>query len=449
MNVSDLMKPLVAIVPIALAVPLVWGLKSEASAPKQKVPTTAVANVTYADHIAKILNDHCTACHHPGDVAPFSLVGFENAKKYAQTSNVLASSRKMPPWKAVPGYGEFLDENRLSDEEIALLNKWVDTGMKRGDAKKEPKPQTFNKDWAIGKPDIILSASKPFKLDEEGDDVYRNFVFDLKNTEPVYVTAMDVKPGNRKVVHHVIGFLDSRGQSLKLAEENKDGQEGYTSSGGGIGTVPSGALGGWAPGVAVRKTAPGSAFVIKPGTKIVMQVHYHKSGKLETDQTRLGLYITKEAPEKQVGIFWSANPLFSIPVGADNHRVGWRDTIPTDSIIYSVMPHMHLLGKSMKAKVVTTEGKEIPLVSVTDWDFNWQLVYALKEPLKVKKGWRVEVEAFYDNSNNNPFKTEKPVRWGEQTTDEMALLVIGYAPDREVKPLELLQNKVKDLGGGR
>ncbi|HLO99415.1 MAG TPA: hypothetical protein VK171_12540 [Fimbriimonas sp.] len=441
------MKFLVATAGLIAAVPFVVAGFSEKPEPKQQAPKIQLGNVTYADHVAKILNDRCTTCHHPGDVAPFSLVGYDNAKKYAATVKVLTANRKMPPWKAVHGYGEFLDENRLTNEEIAILGKWADTGAKRGDPKKEPKPQVFSKDWTLGQPDYVLSPSKPFRLDEEGDDVYRNFVFDLKNTEPIYVTAMDVKPGNRKVVHHVIGFLDSRGQSLKLEQANKDGQEGYTSSGGGIGTVPSGALGGWAPGVSVRKTAPGSAFVIKPGTKIVMQVHYHKSGKLEVDQTKLGLYTTKEVPSKQVGIFWSANPLFQIPVGAANHRVSWKDTIPTDAIIYSVMPHMHLLGKSMKAKVVTSEGKEIPLVAVDDWDFNWQLVYALKEPLKVKKGWRVEVEATYDNSDNNPYKTDKPVRWGEQTTDEMALLVIGYAPDREISPLELLQNKLKDIGG--
>jgi Copper type II ascorbate-dependent monooxygenase, C-terminal domain len=420
------------------------GLGTKQSSSSQDVPK----NVTYAEHVAPILNAHCTSCHHEGAVAPFTLVGYEASKK--QSTNIAGATdgKRMPPWKAVHGYGEFKDENRLSETQLAILKAWSETGAKRGDAKKEPKPQVFSNDWDLGKPDLLLSASKPFKLEAEGEDVYRNFVFDLKNTEPLYVTAMDVKPGNRKVVHHVIGFLDAGGQSVKLADRNKDGQEGYTSGGGGIGTIPSGSLGGWAPGVTVRKTAPGTAFVVKPGTKIVMQVHYHKSGKDEVDHTKLGLYTTKEKPKKEVDIFWAANPMFKIPAGAGNHRVAWRETIPADSTIYTVMPHMHLLGKSMKAKLIKDDGTEVPLVFVDKWDFNWQLVYALKEPMLVKKGWKIAIEAFYDNSDTNPYKTNKDVRWGEQTTDEMALLVIGYTADKPIDLATQLKQKVLDLSKG-
>jgi hypothetical protein len=412
--------------------------------PKVKPP----ANVTYAEHVAPILNAHCTDCHHDGAVAPFSLVGFEASKKQSANITSATSGKRMPPWKAVHGYGDFKDENLLRESELAILKAWSESGAKRGDVKKEPKPQVFSTGWDLGKPDIQLSASKPFKLGAEGEDVYRNFVFDLKNTEPVYVTAMDVKPGNRKVVHHVIGFLDAGGQSLRLANNNNDGQEGYTSSGGGIGTIPSGSLGGWAPGVTVRKTAPGTAFVIKPGTKLVMQVHYHKDGKEELDQTKLGLYTTKVKPEKEVDIFWCANPAFRIPAGASDHKVSWRQSIPADATIYSVMPHMHLLGKSMKAKLIKDDGTEVPLVFVDKWDFNWQLVYALKEPMKVKKGWKIAVEAFYDNSDTNPYKTGKAVTWGEQTTDEMALLVVGYSADKPIDIKTQIRQRILDLAKG-
>lgn len=357
-------------------------------------------------------------------------------------------SKRMPPWKAVAGYGDFHDENRLSETELTTLKRWAETGAKRGDVKKEPKAQVFSTDWALGKPDFVLSASKAYKLGAEGEDVYRNFVFDLKNTEPVYVTAMDVKPGNRQIVHHVIGFLDASRRSVKLAERNTDGQEGYTTTGGGIGVAPSGALGGWAPGVMARPVAKGTAFVIQPGTKIVMQVHYHKSGKDEIDQTKMGLYTTKVAPEKEQDIYWCANPMFRIPVGNSEYKVTWRDTMPADATIYTVMPHMHLLGKSMKAKMIKEDGTEVPLVFVDQWDFNWQLVYALKQPLQVKKGWKIAVEAVYDNSDANPYKTDKPVTWGEQTTDEMALLVVGYTADKPIDALTRIKQKVKDVVGG-
>ena len=403
------------------------------------------ATVTYAEHVAPILNQHCTSCHHSDAVAPFSLVGYQNAKKEASMITNSTESKRMPPWKAVHGFGDFRDENRLNETDLAILKKWSETGCKEGDPKKEPKLQTFNPGWDLGKPDIVLTQPKPFKVSAEGADVYRNFVFDLKNTEPVYVTAMDVKPGNKKIVHHIIGYLDSRGGATRLEQQNKDGQDGYTSTGGGIGVIPSGALGGWAPGVTVRKTAPGTAFVINPGTKIIMQVHYHKDGKPEEDQTKLGLYTTSEKPKKEVDIFWCANPMFRIPVGDANYKVSWKETIPADATIYTVMPHMHLLGKSMKAKLIKEDGTEVPLVFVNSWDFNWQLVYALKEPMPVKKGWKLAVEAVYDNSDSNPYKTNHPVTWGEQTTDEMALLVVGYAAD---KPIDMATQIRQKINGG-
>ena len=414
-----------------------------------KSPAVKPKVASYAEQVAPILNKHCTSCHHDGAVAPFSLVGFENAKRNAASVVSAVNDKRMPPWKAVHGYGDFQDENRLTDEEITTLANWSQAGAPHGDPKKEPKAQVFNPDWELGKPDIVLTPSKPYTLGPEGQDVYRNFVFDLKNTEPVYVTAMDVKPGNKKIVHHVIGFLDSRGASTRLAAQNKDGQEGYTTTGGGIGTVPSGSIGGWAPGVAVKKAAPGTSFVIRPGTKIVMQVHYHKNGKDESDQTRLGLYTTKEKPKEENDIFWCANPAFRIPVGAAKHPVTWKQTIPGDATIYTVMPHMHLLGKSMKAKVIKDDGTEIPLVFVENWDFNWQLVYSLKQPLKVKQGWKIAVEAIYDNSDSNPYKTNHPVTWGEQTTDEMALLVIGYSSPNPIDLAGQFRQRVKDfLKGG-
>jgi mono/diheme cytochrome c family protein len=387
--------------------------------------------VTYAGHVAKIVNDHCINCHRPGDVAPFSLVGYDATKK--QSANIISAteSKRMPPWKAVAGFGEFKHENRLSESEIAILKRWNEQKSPRGDKSKEPPIPVFpTAEWALGKPDVVIAPSKPFKLEAEGEDVYRNFVFDLNLKEPVYVNAIDVKPSNKKVVHHIIAFLDAYGRSQKIADQNTDGQEGYTSSGGGIGTIPTGSLGGWAPGVRADYTEPGTGFLLKPGTKIVMQVHYHKSGKAETDQTKLGLYFAKKPVTKPLEIFWMANPAFRLPAGANNHRVAWNVPVPVDSTVYYVMPHMHLLGKSMQARVKFPDGSTKPLVFVDKWDFNWQLIYTLKEPMFLPAGSKVSVEAFYDNSSantNNPSDPPVAVTWGEQTTDEMALLVVGYS----------------------
>lgn len=409
----------------------VLALQAEPKPAQIKVQTPD--KVTYAEHVAPILNKHCVSCHRPGDVAPFSLVGFDAAKKQHTMVASSTEAKRMPPWKAVEGYGEFKGENRLSPTEIAILKKWSLQNAARGDAKKEPPTSEFPKsEWSHGKPDRVIELPKPFELEAEGPDVYRNFVFDLGNTEDVYVKAMDVRPGNKQVVHHVIAYLDESGRSVELEKNSPDDQPGYSTSGGGVGIVPSGALGGWAPGVMVQETEPGVAFRIKPGTKVVVQVHYHKSGKPEKDQTKLALYYAKEKIERTSEIFWAANPMFRIPAGAKAHPVSWTIPIPADVTVYTVMPHMHLLGKSMKAHIVTPQGSKVPLVWVDSWDFNWQLVYTLKSPLEVKRGSKLVIDAVYDNSKdnfNNPNNPPRAVTWGEQTTDEMALLVLGYSAD--------------------
>jgi len=408
------------------------GLLSLQTGPKATtVKVETPEKVTYAEHVAPIINKHCISCHRPGDVAPFSLVGFDAAKKQHTMIASAADAKRMPPWKAVEGYGDFKGENRLSAQEIAILKKWSIQNAARGDAKKEPPTPVFPKtEWSHGTPDKVLQLNKPFELESEGPDVYRNFVFDLGNTEDVYIKAMDVRPGNKAVVHHVIGFLDASGRSVQLEKNSPDDQDGYSSSGGGIGLIPSGALGGWAPGVMVQETEPGVAFKVSPGTKIVLQIHYHKSGKPEKDQTKVALYYAKEKIERTQEIFWAANPMFRIPPGAKSHAVNWSTPLPADATIYTVMPHMHLLGKSMKAHVVTPQGNKIPLVWVDSWDFNWQLVYTLKQPLEVKRGSKLVVNAVYDNSTENPNNHNnppRPITWGEETTDEMALLVVGYS----------------------
>lgn len=394
------------------------------------------APITYAEHVAPILYKHCTPCHRPGEVAPFSLTSYDEAKKWAPMIAWATETNRMPPWKAVAGYNSFHDENRLSDDQIQLLKQWSATGAPRGDVKREPAPPKFSEGWLLGKPDLILKAAKPFKLDGEGRDVYRNFVFKTDFKETKWVRAIDVRPGNRKVVHHVIAFLDEQGRSIALEEKENDGQPGYTTFGG-VGFAPSGSLGGWAPGLQPSFSPEGTAFELKPGTTIVLQVHYHKSGKPEEDQTELALYFAEEPPRRTLRLAWIANPLFRIPPGAKDHLVTARFPVPADVTAYAAMPHMHLLGKEMKAWVEKPDGSTIPLVWVKDWEFNWQFIYAFKEPLKIPRGSTIRVEARYDNSAdnpNNPNNPPKPVTWGEQTTDEMMLLIVQFTVDNEQPP---------------
>lgn len=412
-------------VPVELGCMLMPGDEAARSAP-----------VTYAEHVAPILYKHCTPCHRPGEVAPFSLTSYDEAKKWAPMIAWATEQNRMPPWKAVAGYNSFHDENRLTDEQIQVLKRWSSTGAPRGDVKQEPAPPKFPDGWVLGKPDLILKSERPFKLDAEGRDVYRNFVFKTEFKETKWVRAIDVKPGNRKVVHHVIAFLDEQGRSVALEQKENDGQPGYTTFGG-VGFVPSGALGGWAPGLQPRFSPEGTAFEVKPGTTIVMQVHYHKSGKPEEDQTELAIYFADKAPQRALQLAWIANPLFRIPPGAKDHVVATRFPVPVDVTAYAAMPHMHLLGKEMKAWVEKPDGSTVPLVWVKDWEFNWQFIYSFKEPLKIPRGSTIRVEARYDNSAgnpNNPNNPPKPVTWGEQTTDEMMLLIVPFTIDGERLP---------------
>ena len=387
---------------------------------------------SYATDVAPILFEKCTPCHRPGQVAPFSLMSYEDAKRRSATIARVVEKRFMPPWKAVAGYGKFKHENRLSQSQIDAIKAWNDAGAPRGNPDKEPKPPNFKASWSLGEPNMTLSAQRDYKLAAEGKDVYRNFVIKTDLKEPKWIRAIDVEPGNRRIVHHVIAFLDEGERAKRLEEAANDGQPGYETSGGGVGFMPNGALGGWAPGLQPFATPKGTAFKLMPGTTIVLQVHYHKSGKEEKDRTKLAIYFANEQIEKEMRLAWIANPFFRLEAGNSAKSVNMAFTVPFDATAYGAMPHMHMLGKSMKSWVELPDGREMPLVHVADWDFNWQLSYEFEKPLKIPAGSTIRATAVYDNSADNPRNPHNPpkeVRWGEQTTDEMALLIVSYTRD--------------------
>lgn len=418
------MRPLLLALPVALV-----GLAALPSAPK------GPPEPTYAHDVAPILNRSCVPCHTAGEVAPFSLSGYDNAKKWGAMAATVTKTHQMPPWKAAPGYGEFQHENRLSDDEIATLTAWAAAGAPRGDRRQEPAPPMPPKDgWTLGKPDYTVQAKGPYHLGAEGGDVYRNFVVHNPSEGDLWVRAMDVHPGDNKVVHHVLVYIDGAHAGAKLAAATHDGQEGYTSEGGGVGFIPSGVLGGWAPGSRPYEAPDGIAFRVPAGADLVMQVHYHKSGKPEEDATQVGLYTAKAPVHQEVRLAFIANPMIALPAGQKAAPAHLEYRVPRDITIRTVMPHMHLLGRTMRAKIVLPDGTERPLIDVPDWDFNWQLTYALKEPMRVPTGSKIVMDATYDNSKENPRNPSSPpktVRWGESTTDEMFLLIAGYTRDAE------------------
>jgi mono/diheme cytochrome c family protein len=389
-------------------------------------------DVTYARQVARILQKNCQECHRPGEVGPFSLMTYQQAAAWAQEIKNYTGRRAMPPWKPEPNFGAFANERRLTDEEIATLARWADASAPEGDPKEMPPPRQFTTGWRLGEPDLVVAPSEAYHLEASGDDVYRCFVLPTHFSEDRWVKAVDCRPGNGTVVHHVIAFLDTTGQSEKL--DAADPGPGYTSHGGGIGFPPSGMLGGWVPGNDPALLPPGIGTRLPAGARIVLQVHYHKSGKPETDLTRMGIYFAREPIEKEIRAAVPLNFFLQIPAGAERHEVRANWTISEDAHAYAVTPHMHLLGREMKISATLPGGTVKPLVWIKDWDFNWQNSYSFKEPIALPKGTRIDLVAYYDNSVKNPRNPSNPprlVRWGEQTTDEMCIAFVSLTNDAE------------------
>lgn len=408
---------------------------SSADAPAQSTEAAYVplpkGSVTFNKHIAPIVFSNCSPCHRSGEVAPFALLNYEDTRKRAKQIALVTRSRYMPPWKADEGREKFHDARRLSNQEIGLIEQWARDGAPQGDAKDLPATPKFATGWALGEPDAVFQPDTEYSLAAEGDDVYRCFVLPTNYAEDRYLSAFEIRSGNRKIVHHVIAYLDTQGRARKLDEA--DAGPGYTSFGG-IGFNPSGALGGWAPGISPQRLPQGVGILLPKGADIILQVHYHKSGKPEIDRTKLGAYFSKEPVDKQLRVAPIANLGIRIPAGNKNYQARASMTAPADISVLQVTPHMHLLGHDMTVTATLPDKTQQKLVRVPEWDFNWQTTYTLRQPIQLPAGSRVDVEAHYDNSEDNivnPNTPPKEVTWGEQTTDEMLIAFIHYTVDAE------------------
>lgn len=395
--------------------------------------TKVTSRYTWAKDIAPVLEANCITCHRTGDVGPFALDSYEQAKLWAGAIKDYTARRIMPPWKAIPGHGEFHDSRWLTDQQLNTLAEWADGGTPKGNLKDLPPApvRPAAGEWTLGKPDVVLKANAPFRLEAEGADVYRDFTLPMDFTEDRYVTAFDFKPGNRAIVHHMIAYIDVTG-STSAKKEGMDGQPGWNVSGGSSGIKDDDWGDGWAPGMNPRRLEPGIAVRIPKGAKLVLQVHYHKSGRAEADQSELALYFAPEQPKKVLRTFPVGNVAFVLPPNVANKEVRGSIILPFESTIWQLLPHMHLLGKEMKATAVLPDGTEKSLIWIKNWDFNWQMNYRLKEPLHLPKGTRINLVATYDNTAANPFQPSNPpreVRFGEQTDDEMCFMFIGFTKD--------------------
>lgn len=399
---------------------------------------TEIVNVTYTRDIAPILRQRCENCHRPGQVAPFALTNYDEAKTHAEMIVEVTQRRIMPPW--IPGpetTHRFVGQRYLSDRELDLVSEWVEQGCVLGDEADLPPPAEFAAGWQLGSPDLVVRMPEPFMVPASGPDLMQNFVIPIDIPEDKLVAAVEFHPGNHRVVHHAVLFLDDSGQARKLDAATPG--PGYANFGG-PGFLPSGALGGWSVGNTARRLPNDMGRYLKKGSDLVVQVHYHPTGKVEVDQSEIGLYFVDKPveellgePAKLVGSIWMANYEMDIPAGEANYRRSTSYTLPKDVIMVGIVPHMHLLGKSMRVTAKQPQKEPEVLIDIPVWDYNWQDEYYYERPFRLKAGTQLVVEAVFDNSAGNPSNPSSPpqrVTWGEETTDEMLFCFFLLTADK-------------------
>ncbi|MCI0379373.1 MAG: redoxin domain-containing protein [Gemmataceae bacterium] len=359
--------------------------------------------VTFAKDISRLMQKRCQECHRPGEIGPMSLLSYTDAKAWADTIHEVVLQERMPPWHADPRFGKFTNDRHLSREERDTLLAWIEQGCAKGDDRDLPEPRSFSEGWKIGKPDAVFSMVDEFKVPATGVLPYKKFTVDPGFKEDVWVQAAECRPGNRAVVHHILVYIQMPGQPIYALD----------------GTASM--LVGWAPGDMPALYEPGMAKRVPAGAKLVFEVHYTPNGTVQTDRSAVGVIYAKKPPEHRVESNILANMGLRVPPGAANHKGQFTFTFRDDALILSFMPHMHLRGTSAKYVATYPDGRTETLLSVPDFDFNWQSVYRFAEPLAIPKGTKLTWIGWWDNSPDNPRNPDpaKEVHWGLQTWDEM------------------------------
>jgi hypothetical protein len=393
--------------------------------------------VTFHEDVLPVLQQRCQGCHRPGEAAPFSMLTYKDARPYAAAMKRAVVSRKMPPWHADPSVGHFGNDRRLTDAEIDTISRWADAGAPEGDPAKAPKAMAFLDGWNIGQPDKILEMPEPFPVPASGTIDYQWIVMPTGIDKDTWIQGVEVRPGDRSVVHHVIAFYRRPGSKWLI--DAKPGVPTPKGSGDSEAGMSDGAIGGYVPGLPAAKLAPGRAIFLPGGSDIVLQVHYNATGKATTDRTKVGIVFARtEVAERsfQLGL---ANGSFVIPPGDPNYKVDADVTIDSDVRVVGFTPHMHLRGKSFEFRAVFPDGSREVLLRVPKYDFNWQLTYDLAQERVFPKGTKFEATAIFDNSPGNPFNPDAKasVRFGDQTWDEMMVGFIDIAikPDQDLAKL--------------
>src|SRR4051812_5565270 len=343
----------------------------------------------YSETIAPMLKTRCVQCHAKGGIAPFAMSSYEKVRGWSEMMREVLVTRRMPPWQADPHVGKFGNDFSLSADETRTLVQWIDAGTPRGKGE-DPLAgyQPELPEWKLGKPDFIVEIPEQ-SVAAEGIFDYRYVTVDVPNKEDVWLRATEIIPGNKRVLHHIIANTIMPGE-----DRNRNAK----------------ALTGYAPGMGPDLLPKGTGRLLTAGSKIVFQLHYTASGKAETDRSRLGLFLAKEPPERELRSRVLIDYKFQIPPGDREFTTKKSRKFEKDALLYTMNPHMHLRGKSMRYTARYPDGSEEILLNVPNYDFGWQRNYELKEPKLLPKGTEIIVEAAWDNSplnlnNPDPSKT--------------------------------------------
>jgi hypothetical protein len=376
--------------------------------------------VTWSRAVSRIFQERCQTCHHSGDIAPFPLVSYADAYAHRLQIKIKTQSREMPPWHVDSACARFEGDPSLTEEEIGTIGRWVDAGAPEGDPAEGPAPLTFTGGWSLGEPDLVLPMPEAYTPDLSKGDVYRCFSLPSSPNEDRWVNGVEVLPGVRGMVHHVLLFIDTAGAAAPL--DAADPGAGWTCFGG-PGFTPGDALGGWAPGNRPALLPEGVGILLPARSTVVMQVHYSaQSGILAPDVSSVGLHFSKTPAAKRLYTLPLANTSFKIPAGASDVAVrASLPFVPVGVRLLEITPHMHLLGRTMEVTATAPGGEKTCLVRVPSWDFHWQATYRYSDPVVLQPGSRIDLVATYDNSAG-----EKDVGWGEATTDEMCIAFLGF-----------------------
>lgn len=411
------------------------GRTSSSSAEKRSQPFSPT--VTFNKDIAPIVFKHCAPCHRPGESGPFNLLSYQDVKSHVRQIAVVTRIRFMPPWLPEPGYGEFVGERdrRLSDEQIVLIRQWVEQGAVEGNPSDLPPRPHFAEGWQLGTPDLVLKMPHPYTLRAAGRDAFRNFVFPVTVTETRYVKAWEIRPGNKKVIHHCNMMIDRTGNARQLdAQDAGPGFGGMELKWESERFEPQTHLIFWKPGTVPFVEPDGMAWRVDPGTDLVLNTHMHPSGKPEMIQPEIGLYFSDQPQTKfPMLLELEHDGNLDIPPGKKNFVIRDEFELPVDVDALAIYPHAHYLGKNIEGYAILPDGRKQWLIWIKDWDPNWQAAYPLVKPVYLPKGSVLAMKYTYDNSADNPRNPNHPPRrvvGGNQTTDEMGHLWIQVLPRR-------------------